>query len=199
MNTLLLTFIKLFVATDALGTLPFYIALSEGMDREEKRRAIGLSLFTSLAIVVGFIMVGHWLLDVLEVSVGDFRVAGGLLLLILSVDIMKHDEATKAKTSDHMIGVVPLGTPLIAGPCVLTMVLVLTRSVGPIVTLTAAVVNILVACLIFTYAGWFTKILGATASKAFSKVSALLLAGLAITMMRQGVLSAIEQARAVWE
>lgn len=196
MEVLLLCFIKLFVATDALGTLPIYISLTEGMEEREKRRAVKLSVITSFLIVLGFIVIGKWVLGVLEVSVADFRIAGGLLLLILSIDILMHDEERKARAAGDMVGVVPLGTPLIAGPCLLTMVLVLATSAGMGPTLIAAGVNILLAALIFANAGLVARLLGPTASKAFAKVSSLLLAGIAVTMMRRGIIGAIEQARA---
>lgn len=199
METLFLSFVKLFVATDALGTLPIYISLTEGMDKRQKVRAIRLSIITSLAVVVGFVVIGKWLLDVLGVSVYDFRIAGGLLLLVLSIDVMMHDEEAKTRGVGDMVGVVPLGTPLIAGPCVLTMVMVLAGSVGRGLTLVAAVANILIAGVVFMNADIVTRIVGQTGSRAFSKVSSLLLAGIAVTMMRRGIVEAIEQARAAWQ
>jgi len=196
MEALLVSLIKLFVATDAVGTLPVYIGLTEGMSEEEKRRTVKLSVITSFLIVLGFSVVGSWLLRVLGVSVCDFEIAGGLLLLILSVDILMRNEQAKAEAaSSERIGVVPLGTPLIAGPCVLTLVLLLADSVGVVCTLVAALVNVVLAGLIFANAGVVTRLIGSRASKAFAKVSSLLLAGLAVTLMRQGIIAAIEHAQ----
>jgi multiple antibiotic resistance protein len=115
-----------------------------------------------------------------------FMIAGGIVLLIIAViDIVRAGE--KRVTISPTIGVVPLGTPLIAGPATLTTTLVLVGSYGYLPVILSLIVNILLAWLIFAQAERIIRIIGIHGSRAFAKVAALLLAAIAVKMIRSGV------------
>lgn len=117
-RNLLLAFIPVFVAVDAIGTLPIYISLTEKMERAEKRRVLVESLVTALCLAVGFIFLGKLIFRFLGITVGDFMVAGGVVLFCIAIlDIM--GSQGDRRISQKQLGVVPLGTPLLAGPALL--------------------------------------------------------------------------------
>lgn len=184
----------IFFALDPIGLVPIYVGLTEGMDAQVKRRVARLSVITATVLAVGFVFLGKWIFMALGITNADFMVAGGGLLFIFAVaDLVRGIKYPKG--SEH-IGAVPLGTPLIAGPGVLTASLIQVDLYGYPVTLAAVVVNIILAWAALASAGALMKLLGQAGAKAASKVANLLLAAIAVMMVRQGVLLMIEMAAA---
>jgi len=182
----ILAFIPLFVAMDAAGAVPFYISLTATLDRRAKRRVIVQSLMTAGALGVVFLLVGNRLLNFLGITLEDFKIAGGIVLLVLAVLDLIQVELTKKDLTKTM-GVVPLGTPLIVGPAVLTSLLILGGVHGTLTTILALLVNLLIVAIAFLAAGPMTRVLGESGTRAISKITALLLAAYAVMMIRSGV------------
>lgn len=136
----LLTFIPLFVAVDIVGVLPVYLGVTALLDEAERRRVVFEATLTAAGVGLGFLLVGDAVLHLLGVTVGDFQVAGGLLLLVLSVHDLLHPELPLRQPGARL-GVVPLGTPMIVGPAVLTTLLALARTHGYPVTLLSFALN----------------------------------------------------------
>jgi multiple antibiotic resistance protein len=142
-------------------------------------------------VTVGFVLVGRWIFDALGILVEDFMIAGGVVLLIIATtDIVRAGE--KRTASGPTLGVVPLGTPIIAGPAVLTTTLVLQGSHGYLPVLLSLIVNLLIAWIIFALSERIIRIVGINGSRAFAKVAALILAAFAVKMIRSGVSKLIE-------
>ena len=181
-----LSLIPIRVALDAPGTLPLYVAMTEGLKERERKRIVRQSIITAFLITIGFAFLGRAVFRALGIMVEDFMIAGGIVLLIIAViDIVRAGE--KRVTISPTIGVVPLGTPLIAGPATLTTTLVLVGNYGYLPVILSLVVNILLAWLIFAQAERIIRIIGIHGSRAFAKVAALLLAAIAVKMIRSGV------------
>jgi multiple antibiotic resistance protein len=181
-----LSLIPIMVALDAPGTLPLYVAMTEGLKERERKRIVRHSIITAFLITIAFAFLGRAVFRALGIMVEDFMIAGGIVLLIIAViDIVRAGE--KRVTISPTIGVVPLGTPLIAGPATLTTTLVLVGSYGYLPVILSLIVNILFAWLIFAQAERIIRIIGIHGSRAFAKVAALLLAAIAIKMIRSGV------------
>ncbi len=181
-----LSLIPIMVALDAPGTLPLYVAMTEGLKERERKRIVRHSIITAFLITIAFAFLGRAVFRALGIMVEDFMIAGGIVLLIIAViDIVRAGE--KRVTISPTIGVVPLGTPLIAGPATLTTTLVLVGSYGYLPVILSLIVNILLAWLIFSQAERIIRIIGIHGSRAFAKVAALLLAAIAIKMIRSGV------------
>jgi multiple antibiotic resistance protein len=85
------------------------------------------------------------------------------------------------------MGAVPIGTPLVTGPAVLTTIIILVDSYGALLTVWSFVINLFITWLIFSYAASISKILGKAGSKAVSKIASLLLAAIAVMMIRKGI------------
>ena len=185
MKELLLAFIPVFVAVDALGVLPIYISLTHGLKKEEKVKIIFESMITALCLAIGFIFLGKAIFKFLGITMGDFMIAGGLILFCIAIiDIVSPEK--KRHISSKELASVPLGTPLIVGPAVLTTSLMIIGVYGLYATLASVLINVLLAGLIFYLSGFLIKAIGESGSKALSKVTSLLLAAIAIMMVRKG-------------
>ncbi|MFA6133230.1 MAG: MarC family protein [Phycisphaerae bacterium] len=194
MKDFLLAFVPIFFAVDAIGVLPMFLGLTEGMDPSRRRRVILESVITALAVAIGFIFLGKAVFHLLGVTVDDFMVAGGSLLFIISTLGVVRD--AKGDREIIAVGAVPLGTPLLVGPAVLTTSLVLVDVCGTPAVLAAVVLNVALAAVILLGANFMERILGRAGSKAVSKVACLLLASIAVMLMRTGVVHIIAAAKA---
>ncbi len=190
MNDILLAFIPLFFAMDPIGLVPIFVGLTQGVDPLAKRRIIIQSLFTAAAVAIGFIFLGEAIFKFLGITMGDFMVAGGAILFCLSMlDLTGATKKTQTKMED--VGAVPIGTPLIVGPAVLTMALMLMGQHGPWPTLAAVLLNIAIVGVLFLFADFFIACIGQSGSRALSKVLALLLAAIGVMMIRRGIIEII--------
>ena len=184
-------FIPLFVAVDALGTLPLFISLTEGFDSEKLKTVIIQSVITALIVTLGFLVAGPSFLLFLGITVSDFMIAGGFLLLAISLSDLLTGEKKQKQTDTDNIGAVPIGIPLIAGPAVLTTCILLSSSHGKMLTAASAFINILLAGIIFYFAAPICKCLGRTGTKTISKLASLLLTAIAVMLIRKGILNII--------
>lgn len=186
------SFIPLFVAIDAPGTLPIYVALTEGLHARERRRIVRQSIITAFLVAVGFVLLGRLVFDALGILVADFMIAGGLILLIIAVNDIVLAGEKKAAVVGPSFGVVPLGTPLVAGPATLTTALVLVGNYGYLPVIISLTVNILIAWVILSQADRIIKFIGINGSRAFAKIMSLILAAFAIKMIRTGAIKLFE-------
>lgn len=190
MRLFLLSFIPIFVAMDALGILPMYIGFTEHLKNKDKRNIISQSIITAFAIGIVFLFLGKWIFKILGVMVFDFKVAGGLVLLTIALrDLLQHEKLRRLSTDT--MGAVPIGTPLVTGPAVLTTMVIMLDSYGMLLTVSSFVVNLAIVWVVFTYAEAISNVLGKAGSKAVSKIAHLLLAAIAVMMMRKGIFDAI--------
>jgi multiple antibiotic resistance protein len=187
LRNILLSFIPLFVAVDAIGVLPIFVSLTEGLDKQQKNKIIVQSMITAFLLAVSFILVGKLVFKLLGITIGDFMVAGGALLFCIAIiDLMNPTKERRMPVKD--LGAVPIGTPLIVGPAVLTTSLVIISEYGLLPTVIAVIGNILFAGLIFGGSYWLIKVLGEAGTKALSKIMSLLLAAIAVMLIRKGIL-----------
>ncbi|MFH1370084.1 MAG: MarC family protein [Planctomycetota bacterium] len=187
LRNILLSFIPLFVAVDAIGVLPIFVSLTEGLTNKEKTKIIIQSMFTASLLAIGFIYIGKLVFKLLGIELGDFMVAGGAVLFCIAIiDIINPTKERRIPAKD--LGAVPLGTPLIVGPAVLATTLLMITEYDLLPTVISVIANILVAGLIFSGSFWLIKALGEAGTKALSKIMSLLLAAIAVMLMRKGIL-----------
>jgi multiple antibiotic resistance protein len=188
---LALTFVPLFFAMDAVGNLPIFLALTQEVEPKHRRRAVHVATLTALGVGLGFVALGKAIFSLLGIEVADFLMAGGIILLILAVRYLitgKIVETQDLSASD-MVGVVPLGTPLVVGPAVLTSLLSLTGQYRIAIVLSSFILNLAIQWVLFRQANRIVDVLGRTGVNAVSKIVMLLLAAIAVKMIRQGVLT----------
>ena len=184
------SFIPLFVAVDAIGNLPFVLSLTQEDADEERRRVIRYAMLTAFALGVGFIAVGRITLVALGLQTADFLIAGGIILFVLTIRHFTTGKLVELQgpgTNKEFIGVVPIGTPLVVGPAVLTTLLLLTPEYGIPAALTAFVLNLLVSWIVFLQASRISRIMREPGLRAVSQVASLLLGVIAVMMVRRGL------------
>jgi len=181
----LLAFIPVFVAIDPIGLVAIFMGLGTSASHEHRRSQAFLGLVTGLLVAVGFIFLGKGIFSALGITVADFQVAGGLILLALAVrELVGFGRIDREKDDEY--GVVPLGMPLIAGPALLTALLVLIDSVGLVFTLISLIVNLAIVAIALCNAERFARLMGRQGLRGVSKIIALLLAAIAISLIRRG-------------
>ncbi|MBF0485576.1 MAG: MarC family protein [Candidatus Omnitrophica bacterium] len=191
LSQFLLAFIPMFFAIDALGILPLFAGLTRGLSPAEKRKIIALSLATATILAISFIFLGKIVFNFLGISMGDFMIAGGMILFCLSMVDLMGLTAQSRRLKPIELAAVPIGTPLIVGPAVLTMALMLMNQLGWVVTLAAVLSNIVIVGVVFLFSDKLIRLLGVSGSRALSKVMYLLLAAIGVMMVRRGVIEVI--------
>jgi multiple antibiotic resistance protein len=181
-----LTFVPLFIVIDALGTLPFVISLSEGMSRPERRRIIHVAIITATIVGLAFLFFGQFILDVMNISVGSFAIAGGLILLVFAIKYMTTGRMIEI-IKEEMVAVVPIATPLTVGPATITTLLLLATQFPLYMVLISFALNMLITWVIFLLENQVIRFLGQGGLKAISRVFSLLLAAIAVSMIIHGL------------
>jgi len=188
LRNILLSFIPLFVAVDAIGVMPIFVSLTEGLNNKEKTKIIIQSMLTAFLLAISFILVGRVIFKLLGITMGDFMVAGGAVLFCIAI-IDLANPTKERRIPDEDLGAVPLGTPLIVGPAVLATSLLMISEYGLTATVLSVIANILVAGFVFRMSVILIKVFGKAGTKALSKIMSLFLAAIAVMLIRKGVLS----------
>jgi len=192
LRNILLAFIPIFVAVDAVGVLPIFVSLTEGMPKSRKATIVMESMLTALFLAIGFIFLGKAVFKVLGITMGDFMIAGGAILFCIAIiDIINPVKARRIP--DEQLGAVPLGTPLIVGPAVLTTSLLVISEYGLQAAIISVMINIALAGIIFSASSILIKALGDAGTKALSKIMSLLLAAIAVMLIRKGLVASFPQ------
>jgi multiple antibiotic resistance protein len=185
-HAFLLTFLPIFIAVDAVGNIPFFVALTEDMPRAEQNKVAHIAIGTAAVLGLAFLFFGTLILDAMGISVGSFAIAGGIILMVLSIRYIITGHIVDM-VKEEMVAVVPIGTPLTVGPAVITTLLLLTREFYLPIVLGAFLVNMLIAWGTFMLSGRIIHFFGQGGVKAVSKVFSLLLAAIAVTMVLRGL------------
>ena len=189
-----LAFLAVFVALDIIGTLPLYVSMTSSMSARERARTVNTSMVVAFAVAVAFIFVGQAVFRFLGISIADFRIAGGIVLLLISLADLVGGPETMKKSSGST-GIVPLAVPLITGPGVLTTLILQVQGYGYGITLSALILNYLVAWVLLRRSQLITRLIGKDGTVVVSKIAALLLAAIAVAMIRGGVFESVEAFR----
>ena len=192
MKNFLFCFVPFFIAVDTIGLLPIYIGLTEGLPPTRKRNIIIQSLTTASAVAIAFLFGGPFVLNLVKVSISDFMVAGGLLLLVISLTDIITGEKRQRLVDTETVGAVPIGVPLLTGPAVLTTSILLSNEYGVVTTALALLANIGIAGLFFILALPIERFLGQPGSKTLSKVASLFLASIAVMLIRKGIIEILQ-------
>jgi multiple antibiotic resistance protein len=178
-------FIPLFVAIDPVGLAAVFLTLGRDVAPPVRHRIAWQATVTGGAVALGFLFLGKSVFAAVGVSVSDFQIAGGLILFILAARELTQAESAPANLPEDF-GIVPLGMPLIAGPALITTLLLLVETQGMPMTLVALALNLGIVVLAFVCSEWLGRRIGEMGLRAISKIIAMLLAAIAIAMIRRG-------------
>lgn len=188
-DSFVFTFVPLFIVIDAIGNLPFVITASEGMSKPERRKMINIIIITAAIVGLIFLFLGQFILNVMDISFGSFAIAGGLILLVLSIRYMitGHMVESENEVKHEMVGVVPIGTPLTVGPATITTLLLLVKEYPLYWVLISFALNLFIVWIVCMLGNWIAGFLGKGGIKAVSRVFSLLLAAIAVSMVIKGL------------
>jgi len=197
--------VTLLVTVDPIGTAPVFAGLTAGHAPAERRRVALRAVAIAGVVLVGFALGGELLLDALGIQLAAFRIAGGVLLLLLSIDMVmvrhsglrtttESEEEESGQRAD--LSVFPLAIPLTAGPGAMTsVVLLMSAAAGDPARMAVVVGELLLvlglALACFLGAGRVMRLLGITGVNVVTRVSGLLLAAMAIQFGIDGVLAVV--------
>ena len=185
---LLLAFIPLFVAIDPVGVVPMFLSITRGIGGARLKTIVHQATATAAVVCVGFMFLGKIVFQALGISVADFQIAGGLILLgFAAKDLLGMGGSQAQGLVQEDVAVVPLGMPLIAGPATIAALLALMDTVGLGPTLVALAVNLILINLSFRYSQQLTRLIGVAGMTAVAKIVGLLLAAIAVNMIRRGI------------
>lgn len=181
--------ITLFAIFDAFGAVPLFVALTGDLGEAERKSVVNRSIIVSLVILVTFAYLGVFLFQILGITLNDFKMIGGIILLIFSVSYVLGREAEGfMPRKGEEIAVFPLATPLLAGPGSISVVILMANPpYGPITTFLAIVFNIALAWLILRAGGYINNKLGKQGSSVLSRLMGLIIGAVAIKLIREAL------------
>jgi multiple antibiotic resistance protein len=195
--------VSVFAIVDPVGTLPFFVALTEGLPKEDREVVLRRSVVVLGVVLTLFALLGRFLFAVFGFTLGAFEIAGGILLFLVAFDMLQ-GEMTRTKFSAQdreeavahrdEIAVVPLGIPLLAGPGAISTVMIYEGSAqgDPWILLATFVAILVTACATFVilrFGGPILRGLGRTGVMAMTRVLGLILAALGVQFVLNGVVA----------
>lgn len=184
-------FVTLFVIMDPPGIVPIFLSLAGKRTPSEIRRLAVQATLTAFLVIVSFTIFGARILQYLGISLPALQGAGGILLLLVSLELLTGKEATPAEVDEVNIALVPLGTPLLAGPGAIVAAILFARqadSGGQYISLAAAIVGVHVLLLL---AMWFSvfigKVLRPSGITIMTRIAGLLVAAIAVQLIANAI------------
>jgi len=194
MDGILLEFFKatvlLFAIMDPFASIPVFLAVTQKMKESEKTSSANYAAMVAGVLILVFLFFGKDLLNGMRITLEDFKIAGGIILLIMGAQILFGTRPKRKAESYHAAAVI-IGTPLITGPGVITTTIILTQEVGVMITLAAAMLSLFLTWLMLRFSGRIQKFLGNQFVLIFSKVMGMLLMAVGISFIRGGVMTLI--------
>lgn len=190
-------FVTLFVIMDPPGTVPIFLALTASMTGKQRVRAARQAVVVAFGVIVAFAVFGRALLEYLHISLPALQAAGGLLLLLVALELLtgKTDEPTSAEGVN--VALVPLGTPLLAGPGAIVATMVFVQQAQghpekyPAIALGVVLVHVTL-WLAMRFAGRIRRVLGEGGTTLVTRISGLLLSAIAVQLVADAVRAFIE-------
>lgn len=191
LNDLIMAFIPLFVAIDVPGLVPLFLSLTAGMPLKSKRQLIVEATLTAGAVALIFLVLGKVIFRFLGITDNDFRIGGGIVLLVLAVTdlLFTSDERKGPNTS---VGVVPIGIPLIMGPAALTSIIIVVDAYGYWISMLSLALNLFIVWFTFRHSDVVIRVMGDGGARAFAKVASLFMVAIAVMMIRVGIQNIVQ-------
>lgn len=186
-NKILTATIQLLAVVEPFGIIPILINLTKKMEKRTSKALSKSAALTSAILLMIFGIAGTQILSIFGITVNSFMVAGGALLFIVSLEIMRHGELRNIENDLQGTGVIPIAFPLIAGPGAITSVIISQQKDGLIVTLISIIIVISITYIILRSIHTIYRILGNRGSEVISRIFAVILAAIAIQYVVEGL------------
>ncbi|WP_022917601.1 MarC family protein [Ruania albidiflava] len=188
----LTTFLTLFVIMDPAGTVPVFLALTSTMTAKQRARAAIQAVAVAFGVIVAFVLFGKYILTFLGISVPALQASGGLLLLLVAMDLLTGKAEEPSASGKVNVALVPLGTPLLAGPGAIVAAMLAVQSSGGTVAGWVAIILAIVAvhvCLFLAmrFSVIVHRVLGEGGTTLVTRIAGLLLAAIAVQLIADAV------------
>lgn len=184
-------FVTLFVIMDPFGTVPIFLSLTRQMPAQRMRHAASQAVTVSFLVIVAFAFFGQQILNYLHISLPALQAAGGLLLLLVALELLTGKEEEHAPTENINVALVPLGTPLMAGPGAIVATMVFSREVHGWETFGAVALGVVAVHVCLWLAMRFSlpilRVLRASGVLLLTRIAGLLLSAIAVQMVADAV------------
>jgi multiple antibiotic resistance protein len=187
------TFVTLVVILDPPGAIPIFLALTGPLTPQQKISAARRASLVALGVIASFAVFGQRILDYLGITLPALQAAGGLLLLVVALQLLTGSESESLADAGVNVALVPLGTPLLAGPgAIVATMLAVQRAdgVGGLVAVGSALTAaLLVVYLVFRFASPLARFLKDSGIVLLSRIAGLLLSAIAVQMVANAVIA----------
>ena len=187
------TFVTLIVILDPPGAIPVFLALTGPLTQKQKAAAARRASLVALGVIASFAVFGQRILDYLHISLPALQGAGGLLLLVVALQLLTGGHSEQLEDAGVNVALVPLGTPLLAGPgAIVATMLAVQRAedAGGLVAVAAALVTaVLIVYLTFRFAAPLARLLKDSGIVLLSRIAGLLLSAIAVQMIADSVIA----------
>jgi multiple antibiotic resistance protein len=190
-------FVTLLVITDPPGMMPIFLALTGPMSARDRNRAAWQAVALALGVIVVFAVAGQTLLDYLHVDLPALQAAGGLLLVLVALELLtgKADDPSQQSTSN--IALVPLGTPLLAGPGAIVATMLFVQQAdgaSDVSAIAAAIVAVMITVwIVLRFSGGIVKVLRPGGIEVLTRIAGLLLAAIAVQLIADAIAAFVTQ------
>ena len=188
MEGILEAFVILFVIMDPVGSLPIFMSLTKGMPLKVIKRNVDRAVFVAGVLLFVFLFLGLQILNFFGINLNSFQIAGGIILLIIGIIYVMGASFKYVKSHGSDLSV-PIGTPLLTGPGVITTTMILVNEKGTLVTVIAAFLTLLAAWIILANSSRLYKILGEHWTNIISRVMGIVLTAIAVEFITKGILN----------
>jgi len=194
-------FITLFVIMDPPGTVPIFLGLTGAMTRKQRNRAAWQAVTVALGVIVSFAIFGQSILSYMHISLAALQASGGLLLLLIAMELLtgKMEEQQATPNNKVNVALVPLGTPLLAGPGAIVATMVFVKqadgTVGDWTAISLAIVAVHVCLyLAMRFANVIHRVLKDSGTILVTRIAGLLLAAIAVQLIADAVIAFVQEA-----
>ena len=190
------SFVLYFVVVDPIGSTPIFFVITKNLNIKDKIKTAVNSTIIALLVLIFFALLGNYILNHLNITFSALKIAGGIILFIVSLEMLfsKRQQRKKENTNFHSdnISVFPLAIPLLAGPAAIISVVVSVNNIGSnfinqIVGMTSLVLVMVITFIAFFIVYKFEKVVNEKVINIFSSVIAIILAGLSVQYILDGI------------
>ena len=186
-DDLLRATISLFAVINPIGTIPLFASITQKMQKKERDRVLKTTVITASALLMIFAVAGTQILSIFGITISSFMIAGGILLFVVSIELLTHGGWRFGGTVSDESGVVPLAFPLLAGPGAITTVILSFQMSGLMVTILSIAIVMGITYVVFILTGKIYKILGRRGSLIVTRIFAVLVAAIAVQYVVDGL------------
>jgi multiple antibiotic resistance protein len=180
--------IALFIIVDPFGNIPIFMGLTENVPQSKRRKVYNTAVIVGTVLLLVFAFTGTEILTIFGLSIYSFEVAGGILLLIISIRILVSETKTEASESPESLGAVPIAIPLLVGPgAITTTIFSLQLYENALPAILAVVIVMTITWVILRYINGIYRLLGKTGALIIARVMALLIAAIAVQYILTGL------------